>query len=186
MQADAEHVRAEEGPGGDGVAEDRHGNQPALADDSAPAGVQDCGVPNDDHHRAVFLGIPAPKPAPRLIRPNAAEHRPNKAEKRGKTDDAVDHLGARRTVGFVERNLVGDEVAHDINDREKAGDEGCRVADGDNDHVCREPEVGVEHRLQHFHRVAAKREPSGDEQRDEAHRAGDDVADAIAINTLQN
>ena len=40
--------------------------------------------------------------------------------------------------------------------------------------------------MQHLHRVAAQRESAGDEQRDEAHRAGDDVADTVPVDAFQN
>ena len=93
MQPDAEHVRPEEGPRGDGVAKDRHGDESALADYPTPARVQDGGVPDDNHQRAVFLRIPSPETAPRLIGPNAAKHRADETEQRRKTDDAIDHLG---------------------------------------------------------------------------------------------
>ena len=76
---------------GDDVAEDRQDHQAALPDQAAPARVQDDRVPEHDEQRAVFLRVPAPEAAPRLVGPDAAEHRADEAEERGEADDAVDH-----------------------------------------------------------------------------------------------
>ena len=42
--------------------------------------VQDEGIPDDNEQSAVFLGVPTPKPAPGLIRPDAAQNRACKAQ----------------------------------------------------------------------------------------------------------
>ena len=91
MQADAEHVDAEPGPARDDVADDGEVHQAAFAHEAAPARVQDGRVPEHDEQRAVFLRVPAPEPAPRLIGPDAAEHGAHKTEQRGETDDAINH-----------------------------------------------------------------------------------------------
>ena len=95
MQADAEHVDAEPGEAGDDVAEDRHDHETALANESAPARVQNDRAPEHDEHGAVFLRIPAPEAAPGLVGPDAAEHGADEAEERGETNDAVGHAGER-------------------------------------------------------------------------------------------
>ena len=50
-------------------------------------------VPEHDEQRAVFLGVPAPEPAPGLVGPDAAQDGAHKAEQRGEADDAINHLG---------------------------------------------------------------------------------------------
>src|SRR5262249_13536186 len=67
--------------------------QTTVLDQSAPAGVQDQRVPDDDQDRPVLLRVPAPEPAPRLVRPDAAQHRADKAQECGEADHAVGHLG---------------------------------------------------------------------------------------------
>ena len=52
------------------------------------------------------------------------------------------------------------------------------VAEVDRDDVRGEPELRIEHGLQHDERVAVEREVVGDEQREEADDRGDDVAQA--------
>ena len=64
VQSDAEHVHAKPGPARDDIAENRHHHQAALPNESAPAGVEDDGIPENDEERAVFLRIPAPETAP--------------------------------------------------------------------------------------------------------------------------
>ena len=83
VEADAEHVHAEPRPARDDVAEDSAVHEAAFADESAPAQVQDEGVPQNDDERAVFLRVPTPEAAPRLICPDAAEHGADEAEQRG-------------------------------------------------------------------------------------------------------
>src|SRR6059058_94754 len=103
MQADFEHVHTEPRPARDDVANDGAVDQATLADHPAPAQVQDERVPKHDDERAVFLRVPAPEPAPRLIRPDATQHRADKAEQRGEANDAIDH--PRQT--FAPRRVQG-------------------------------------------------------------------------------
>ena len=84
----------------------------------------------------------------------------------------------------VER--AGEDAAHDVNDREHPGQERGGVADRDRDDVRGEPEVRVEHRLQHLHRVAASGEMMRDDEGDEPDRAGAGCADAVAKDSLEN
>ena len=51
----------------------QHG-EAALFDHAAPAGVQHQGIPEHDDQGAVFLGVPTPEAAPRVIGPQPAEH----------------------------------------------------------------------------------------------------------------
>src|SRR5438552_12131422 len=97
MQADAEHVHAEPRETGNDVAEERHDHQAALPDESAPARVQNDCAPKDDQHRAIFLWVPAPETAPRLIGPDAAENCADETEQRSKTNHAVSHT--RKRIG---------------------------------------------------------------------------------------
>ena len=80
VEADAEHVDAEPGKAGDDVAEDSHVRQAAVANHAAPPGMEDNDIPNHDDQSAVFLGVPAPEPAPGLVRPDAAENRADETE----------------------------------------------------------------------------------------------------------
>ena len=98
---------------------------------------------------------------------------------RGEAHDAVDHAGQRVGRVFVERR--GEHAADDVDEREKSREERRGVADGDDDDVRREPEVGVEHGAHHLKRVAAEREMVRDEERAEADHAGRDAADRVAI-----
>ena len=87
-------------------------------------------------------------------------------------------------VSFVQR--AGEHAAHDVNDREHAGEKHGGVTGRDRDDVGREPDVGVEHGLQHLERVAAASEMMRDDQRDKADRAGAGCTDAIAKNSLKD
>ena len=91
VQADAELVDAEPRPGGDDVAADRERRQAAAFHQPAPAGVQHQRVPEHDHQRAVFLRVPAPEAAPRVVGPQAAQHRADEAEEDREAQRAVDH-----------------------------------------------------------------------------------------------
>ena len=91
VQADAEHVHAEPREAGDDVADDGEVHQAAFAHEAAPARMQDGRVPEHDEQRAVFLRVPAPEPAPRLVGPDAAQDGADKTEQRGETDDAINH-----------------------------------------------------------------------------------------------
>ena len=148
--------------------------------------MQDGGVPDHDHQRPVFLGIPAPEPAPRLISPDAAQHRADEAKQSGEADDAVNHFSDASAIHFVERHLVGYEVPHHIHNRQEPGDERGRVADGDDHHMRRKPEVGVEHGLQHLHGVATQRKAVCDKQGHEPNRAGHDVTDTVPVDAFKD
>ena len=98
MQADAEHVDAEPGEARDDVSEDRHDHQSALANESAPARVQNDRAPKDSTGAFSFR-VPTPETSPRLIGPNAAEHGADKTEERGETNDAISHARERISRG---------------------------------------------------------------------------------------
>src|ERR1035438_4407759 len=55
VQPDAQHVHPKPRPRRDDVAEDGAVDEAALADDAAPAQMQDERVPQHDDERAVFL-----------------------------------------------------------------------------------------------------------------------------------
>src|ERR1700731_804950 len=95
MQADTEHVNAEPGQAGNYVAEDSQQRQTAVFRESTPPRVQDNGVPQDNEKRSVFFRIPAPEPAPRLVRPNPTEDGGDEAEQRCKTNYSVHHPAER-------------------------------------------------------------------------------------------
>src|SRR5688572_11307174 len=91
VQADAEHVYPEPAPGRDHVAEDGQTREPASLDQARPPDMQQHGVPNHNQQRAVFLRIPAPEPAPGLIRPDSAQDCSNETEQSRETNHTVDH-----------------------------------------------------------------------------------------------
>src|SRR6266513_1875740 len=80
VQADFEHVHAKPRPARDNVANDGAVDQATLADHPAPAQVQDKRVPKHDDEGAVLLRVPTPEAAPRLVCPDATQHRTDKAE----------------------------------------------------------------------------------------------------------
>jgi hypothetical protein len=139
VQADAEHVGAKPAPARDDVAEDCEAHQPALTDEAAPARVEDEGVPQDDDQRAIFLGVPAPEPAPGLVGPDAAEDGADEAEEGREADDPIDHPaeGVRRAP--VERGRA--DAAEDVDQREHAREEGHGVPGRHHHHMGRQPEV---------------------------------------------
>lgn len=66
-----------------------------------------------------------------------------------------------------------------MDDRARAqhtGQESGSVAERDRDDVRREPELRVEHRLQHMHRVT-RVEPIGHHQRERPARSSHEIAD---------
>src|SRR5438067_9498024 len=80
VEPHSEHVHAEPRQAGDDVSEDRHRHDALFTNVASPAGVEDHGIPEDDEKRAVLLRVPAPKPPPRLIRPDAAQDGSDEAE----------------------------------------------------------------------------------------------------------
>ena len=98
VEADAQHICAKPRPRRDHIAEDGQRHEAAVTHQAAQLGVQQEDVPDHDQQRAVFLGVPAPKPPPRLVRPNAAEHRAHKTEERGESNDAIYHPGDRLAI----------------------------------------------------------------------------------------
>ena len=183
MQADAEHVHAEPRETGDDVAEDRHDHQTALPDEPAPARVQSDCAPKDDQHRAVFLGIPAPETAPRLIGPDAAEDCADETEQRRETNDAVGH--ARERIRGLLFQRAREDAAHDVDDGKHTGEKHGGVTGGDRDDVRGQPDVGVEHGLQHFQGVAAAGEMMRDDQGHKTNRARARRADAVSENSFK-
>src|SRR5881394_1291532 len=183
MQADAEHVGAEPGPAGDDVAADGQSGQAALADEAGPSRVQHEGVPEDDQHCAVFLWIPSPEAAPGLVGPDAAEDGADEGEEDREADDAVDH--SADVFALVLGHRTAEDAFEDVENAQDAGEESGGVAEGDDDHVGGEPEIGVEHRLEHFHGMAIGGEVLGDNHGKKAGHGGGGDADAVAIEIFQ-
>src|SRR6185503_849744 len=75
MEPDAELIDAEPRPADHDVPDDRQDGDAPLADHAAPPGVEQERVPQHDQQRAVLLRVPAPEAAPRIVRPEPAEHR---------------------------------------------------------------------------------------------------------------
>ena len=67
-----------------------------------------------------------------------------------------------------------------------AGDVRGRVAQVDRDDVRGQPELRIEHGLQHDERVAVERQVVGHEQREEADHRGDDVAQAQPVDRFEH
>ena len=129
--------------------------KPRCPNESAPARVQDDRVPEDDEKRAVFLRIPSPETAPRLIGPDAAENRPDKTEEGRETNDPVDHAGKRSRRGPIERRR--ERAPHDVGEGEKSSKKSRGITERDTDNMRRQPAVRVEHGTHHFHGVAVHR-----------------------------
>src|SRR5438309_443830 len=151
MESNAEHVYAEPRKAGNDIAEDGHDHEAALPDEPTPARVEDYGAPENDQDRAVLLRIPAPETAPRLIGPDTAENRADEAEESRETNDAVGH--ARKRIGRFLFKRRREDAADDVNHREHSGEEHGGITSCNCDHVSGEPDVGVEHRLQHLEGV---------------------------------
>ena len=116
--------------------------------------MQDHRVPQDDDERAIFLRVPAPEASPRLVRPDAAEHRADKAEERGEADDAIDHAVEGFGRFFIEGGSK--HSARDVNKPEKSGHESTGIAGGDGDDMGGEPEISIEYGTHHLHGVGIR------------------------------
>jgi len=108
-------------------AEDAAAGESDRADESRELGVKYNRAPQHDDERAVFLRVPAPEAAPRLVGPYAAEHG---AEKRA--DDAEAERAIDGGLRFAQHGIVRDarERLHKIHRAEQAGYAGAGVADG--------------------------------------------------------
>ena len=155
-----------------------------LLDYPAPAGVQDDGIPEHDEERAVFLGVPAPESPPGLVGPDAAQNGAHETEEGGETNNAIDHPPQR--AGHLRRQGAGEETAHDVNDGQQPGHKHRGVAQGDHDDVGGEPQVGVQHGLEHFHGVAAQGQVMGNDQGGKADESRHDQAQAALEDSFQD
>src|SRR3954470_22506436 len=105
MQADAVRIHAKVRPGRDDVAGDGERCQTSAFYETTPAGVEHEGIPEHDHKGAIFFGVPSPEAAPRVVAPEAAEHRADEAEEDGEAKRAVKrakHFRAPLVVKHVE------------------------------------------------------------------------------------
>src|ERR1039458_9610162 len=73
VQANAEHVHAKPREAGDDIAEDGEVHNAAVAQQVAPANVEDEGIPDHYEQGTVLLRVPAPESPPGLVGPNAAQ-----------------------------------------------------------------------------------------------------------------
>ena len=156
MKPHAQQVGAEPRPTGDDVPEDGEVHDAALPDHATPTGVQDERIPQHDDEGPVLLGIPTPESPPRLVGPNTAQHGAHEAEQRGEAQNAIHH--ARQALTHVAGHHLRKESEHHIQNGQEACDIGGSVAQRHDDHVGGEPEVGIEHRLEHHHGVASEGE----------------------------
>ena len=88
-----------------------------------------------------------------MIGPDAAEYGSDKAEQRGETDDTVSH--ARERIGRLLFQRTGEHATDDVNDGEHPGEKHGGITGRDRDDVRGEPDIGVEHGLQHLQCVTA-------------------------------
>ena len=191
MQADAELVGAKPTPGGDDVAPDGKQRKPAGAQPAIPPCVERGCVPEHDHEGPVLLRVPAPEAAPAVVGPEAAQHRANEAEEERKTDHAVGHAielillipGGEPSCRCRCHPAACDPL-YDREDAEHSSQEGGAVAERDRDHVGGEPELRVEHGLQHVHRVA-RVETIGHHERESAADCRHEIAYAVGKQALQ-
>ena len=196
VQADTQHVDAKPGETGDDIAKYREIDEAAVADETAPAGVQDQGVPQDDQQRAVFFRVPAPESAPGLVGPDAAQDGADEAKQRGKANDAIHHFGqslaklgtsaggCASCVQFLPK-LRSEDSEADINNGQQPGAEGRGISQRHHDDVRRKPKVGVEHGPQHFHRITAKGQVMRDQESNEPRKGRHDTPDADAIDPFE-
>src|SRR5207248_4908727 len=148
MQSNPEHVHAEPRKARHNIAEDRHHHQATLANEYAPARVQNNRAPENDQHCTIFFRIPTPEPSPGLVRPNSAEHSADETEQRRKANNAVSHPSER--LGGLFRERTSENAAHDVNDREHSSEKHRGVTGSDCDYVSGEPDVRIKYGLQHF------------------------------------
>src|SRR6187401_3076678 len=102
MQSDSKHVNAKPGEARHDIAKDGHDHQASWSNVSAPARVKDERAPEHDEDSAIFLRIPSPESAPRLISPNAAEDRADETKEGSETDHAISHTRERSGGSFIE------------------------------------------------------------------------------------
>ena len=157
MQSDSQQVDAEPRHHHHDDQQRAASRQAERTDHLAHPGVDQDRAPQHDQQRAVLLRIPAPEPAPRLVRPDAAEHGAH--EREGESQGERPEHGP---VGMREPLVVDPHPAaaallqnrlHHVHVAEQAGHAARHVAGGDHRDVGGQPEVGVQHRLQHRHRV---------------------------------
>ena len=141
------------------------------------------GAHDDDHEGAVFFGIPAPESTPTLVCPDASQDGANEAEEGGKTGDAVNHPGEGSGGGFVKAAPEDSEEGE--GDGKGSGEEHGGVAEGDDDDVGREPEVGVEDGAHHLEGVAGHGEVVGNDEGGESDQGGHGGTDAVAIEAFE-
>src|ERR1700747_3100842 len=91
MQADAQHINSEPGQTEHDVAKNTRHRKSTFANEAAPAGVKNDGVPQYDEKRSVLFWVPSPESPPRLIGPDSSEDCSNEAEQGSKASDSVDH-----------------------------------------------------------------------------------------------
>ena len=133
MEAHSEEVGAEPGPSGHDITKDEELHEPFAAHQATPAGVQADGAPHHNQDGTIFLGIPAPEPAPALVRPDATQHRTDEAGDEPKSEDAIGGPGERVAVLVV--GLEGAET--EVNRANQASHEGRGIADRYGRHVRR-------------------------------------------------
>ena len=191
MQADAELVGAEPAPGCDDVATDGKQREPAGAQPAIPSRVERGRVPEHDHQGTVLLRIPAPESAPAVVCPEAAEHGADEAEEESEADHAVGHaielvlvVPGGEPLGRSRHGPTACDPLHDRQDAEHSGQKCGAVAERDRDHVRGEPELRVEHGLQHMHRVA-RIEAVGHHEREGSADRRHEIADAVGMQCLE-
>ena len=113
--------------------------------------MQDQRVPEHNDQRPVFFGVPAPEAAPGVVRPETTQHGADEAEEDRKADRAVDH--PRQIATHRGRKGKAADPAQHVEQPQKTCQEGGRVAQGDTDHVCGQPELGIQYRLHDDERI---------------------------------
>lgn len=141
------------------------------------------GAHDNDHEGAVFFGIPAPEATPALVGPDAAKNGADEAEEGGETGDAVNHPGEGSGGRFVEAAPEDSEKGE--GDGKGSSEEHGGVAEGDDDDVGREPEVGVEDGAHHLEGVARHGEVVGNDEGGESDEGGHGGTDAVAIEAFE-
>src|SRR5262245_44754065 len=77
------------------------------------------------------------------------------------------------------------ETEKDVTDAKKTRHERRGIAQRDHDNMRRKPEIRIQHRLKHDHRIAAQRQIMRDYERNKSGERADRRAKPETINSLQ-
>lgn len=178
METDTELIGTEPGPAGDDVTADGEEGEAAVGDHFVPAGVEEDGIPENDHEGSIFFGVPTPEAAPAIVTPETAEDGTDEAEEEGGANETVgegvEDLDEGGSGGFHRSDMDSDP--HDeVGDAHGPGGEGCAVTEGDAGNVGGEPELRIENGLEDRHGIGGIEGVGHHEATKASDGAGDDA-----------